>query len=242
MMHNKRTTCFTGGFTLLELLVAIALMDVIALTLYSSMYIGFRTKENSQAMLRPYQIINPAFETIRKDLANVLEPDGILAGVFVGEDVPWDNRQDADTLSFYSGGYHPAEDEIASNVVKVGYVLGTDTIRKQIILKRLVWTNLLSPRELEPQAEEVICRGLAGFDVQYFDGTAWLESWDSTANENQLPRGVRVTLTIYEEEPTSATRMDNYDPFRGFTRTFMLGSPNSPAAEEDTGQENGNNA
>jgi type II secretion system protein J len=233
MMLNKQKICFSAGFTLLELLIAIALMDVIALTLYSSMYIGFRTKTNSRAILKPYQTVNPAFEVIREDLFNVLEPDGILAGVFVGEDVPWENRQNADTLSFFSAGYHPSEGEIASNVIKVGYVLGNDTIRRQVVLKRLTTKNLLAPSAVEAQ-EEVICRGLAGFDVKYYDGTTWLETWDSTANENQLPRGVQVTLTLLKEEPTRSSRMDDYDPYRHFTRTFLLSAGNQEPAQEDS--------
>ena len=234
MKHNKRTSCYLTGFTLLELLIAIALMDVIALTLYSSMYISFRAKNNSRAILKPYQTVNPAFEIIREDLASVLEPDGILAGIFEGEDVPWENRQDSDTLSFFSAGYHPAEGEIASNVIKVQYALGNDPIRKQVILQRLTTKNLLAPHAVEPQAE-VICRGLSGFDVKYYDGTTWLESWDSTANENQFPQGVQVTLTIYEEEPSRSSRTDTYDPYRHFTRTFMLSSIGQPTAAQ-TGQ------
>jgi len=222
---------------MLELLVAIALMDVIALTLYSSMYIGFRTKKNCQEFLEPYQRVNPAFEIIKEDFFNAMQPDGILAGVFVGEDIPWENRQDSDTLSFFTDGYDPDEEELASNVINVQYALETDQIRKQVILQRWTTKNLLSPNAIEG-TPEVICRGLAGFDVEYFDGTSWLESWDSTENENLLPRGVRVTLTIFEEKPVRSSRMDVYEPYRDFSRTFMLSPTTQQAtAEEETEEE-----
>lgn len=241
MMLNKQKICFLTGFTLLELLIAIALMDVIALTLYSSMYISFRAKNNSRSLLEPYQMVTPVFEFIGQDLSNALKPDGILAGVFVGEDVPWQNRQDADTLSFYNAGYHPSEGEIASNVIKVEYQLDVDDVRDQVVLKRLTTKNLLAPGTVEPQ-EEVVCRGLAGFDVKYYDGTTWLESWDSSENENQLPRGVRVTITILEEQSNRSSRMDIDDLYRNFTRTFILSGASQEATQEGEGtgtQQNG---
>ncbi len=221
-MHNDRTKKRFKGFTLLELLIAIALMDVIALTLYSSMYIGFRTKTNSRKILQPYQTVMPAFEFIRKDLSNALKPDGILAGIFVGEDVPWQNGQDADTLSFFSCGYYPDEEEQAAcNVVNVAYVLEQDTVRERVVLKRLTIKNLLSPGTVEPE-EEVVYKGLAGFDIKYFDGSSWLDAWDSSSNDQTLPWGVQVTLTIFEDEKNRSPQADD-DGYRNFTRVFMLG-------------------
>ena len=191
------------------------------------MYIGFRAKNSSVTLLKPHQMITPAFGFIGEDLSNALRPDGILAGVFVGEDVSGNNQLDADTLSFYSGGYFPSEGEIASNVINVEYALETDTVREQVVLKRFTTKNLLASGTIEPD-QEVVCRGLAGFDVKYYDGTTWLDAWDSTENDNQLPRGVQVTLTILEEPSAPASRLDNDEPYeRSFTRTFILSAARS---------------
>lgn len=235
MNPNKSTSWCFSGFTLLELLIAIALMDVIALTLYSSMYIGFRAKENSNALLKPHQTVTPVFEIMREDFSNVLAPDGILAGLFEGADVPWENRQDSDTLSFFNAGYFPGEGELASNIIKVQYALADDLIRKQVVLKRYTTKNLLSPRTLEP-SEEIICRGLSGFDVKYYDGSVWLEEWDSAENDNQLPLGVQVTLSLLDEqlaERPGSSRMDIDLRYRKYTRTFMLTAAGQAAPEEE---------
>jgi type II secretion system protein J len=234
-MQNKEIkTCFTAGFTLLELIVAIALMDLIALTLYSSMNIAFKTKQNTLAALEPYQSVTPIFEIIRKDLASVMNPDGILAGVFVGENVSFANLQDADTLSFYSAAYQPKENEIASNVIHVQYGLETDYERNQVVLKRFTTQNILSPTAIEPD-EEVIGRNIAGFDIQYYDGTAWLDAWDSSEQNNTLPWGVRVTISILDENRGRFSKND--DPYRHFSRIFMLPFANQEAAAEDGTQQ-----
>ncbi len=226
-MQTKQTkTCSPVGFTLLELILAIALMDMIAIALYSSMHIGFKTKESCQASLKPYQSVTPIFEFIRKDLTSAMNPDGILAGVFVGEDVPFSNLQDADTVSFYSAAYQPKEGEIASNVINVQYGLETDYERDQIVLKRFTNKNILTPTAVDPD-EEVIGRNIVGFDIQYYDGTTWLDGWDSSEQDSTLPWGVRITISILDENRSRFSKND--DPYRYFSRIFIL-----PFANQET--------
>ena len=227
-MNGYKKTCSNAGFTLLELIVAMALMNIIAVALYSSMRTGFVAKQNCQATLKPYRSVTPIFEFIRKDVTSAMRPDGILAGVFEGESAPFTNMQDADTLSFYSGAYQPKEDEIASNVIHVQYVLGTDPERDQVILKRLTTKNILSPTAVEPD-EEVIGRGIAGFDIKYYDGTSWLNTWDSSEKDSTLPWGIRVTISIVDENRGRFSQND--DPYRYFSRTFIL-----PFANQDNPQ------
>ncbi len=228
MTVTLKTTRFAGGFTLLELIVAIALMDVIAVALYSSMYAGFKAKRASQSALRPFQSVAPTFEFIRQDLASAVQPDGILAGVFTGEDDPGIEDRDTDTLSFCTAGYLPVDDEISSNIVRIGYELDTDSRRDEIVLKRMITRNLLSPTETDPD-EEIICRNIAGLDAAYYDGTDWLERWDSSEQSGQLPRGVKITLTFFDEDNTDGID----DGLRSFTRIFRLMS--TPQSNENQG-------
>jgi hypothetical protein len=197
------------------------LMDIIAVTLYSSMYTAFNAKEKSQFAIKPFQSVTAAFEYIRNDLTSTMNPDGILAGVFVGESNPFSGNRKADTLSFFTGSYQPGEDEIASNVINVAYEMDEDVYRDRIVLKRQVITNLLSPTAVEPE-EEIICSTLSGFQLQYYDGSAWVDEWDSSVEDSQLPWAVRVTLAVHEPESPRSSR----DGYRYFTRVFMLPSAN----------------
>lgn len=47
-----------------------------------------------------------------------------------------------------------------------------------------------------PPDEEVICRGVSNFMIEYFDGTDWQQTWDPTQYNNTLPAAVRVTLEL----------------------------------------------
>lgn len=223
---NNKTTRYLKAFTLLELIVAIALMDVIAVALYSSMYTAFKAKSKSQAAIRPFQSVNMAFENIRRDLVSTVNPDGIMAGVFVGENNSGQGDLETDTLSFYTSAYQPGEN-ISSNIVNVAYELENDPDREPMVLKRLITKNILSPITLDPQ-KEIICSGIKGLSIEYYDGASWLDEWDSSEKDSQLPWAVRMTLTIYDEQNNRSTE----DGFRDFTRIFMLLSANQQQKTE----------
>ena len=60
--------------------------------------------------------------------------------------------------------------------------------------------------------EEIICRGVSSFKLEYFDGSQWQTTWDSTENtdannNNALPAAVRVTLEM--EAPAGRWRRPN---------------------------------
>ena len=63
------------------------------------------------------------------------------------------------------------------------------------VLVRRVTTNLLTGTTQQPY-EEVICRGVRSFNVRYFNGSGWLDSWDSTQYENMAPTAVEVTVEL----------------------------------------------
>ena len=42
----------------------------------------------------------------------------------------------------------------------------------------------------------MLCRGVTAFNLRYFDGSQWQQGWDSTAQNNELPAAVEVTLTL----------------------------------------------
>jgi hypothetical protein len=72
---------------------------------------------------------------------------------------------------------------------------------------RRVTTNLLAPQEPEP-TEEVLCRRVSSFNLAYFDGSSWLDGWDSDAKDNTLPVAVEVTLVLAADDAASRFASD----------------------------------
>ncbi|MBN2455175.1 MAG: prepilin-type N-terminal cleavage/methylation domain-containing protein [Sedimentisphaerales bacterium] len=198
--HNK--SC---GFTLLELLVAMALMGLVAMALYSSMYIGTKAKQSCYTAVKPYRALNPALEFIRKDLTCALEPRGILAAQFQGNDLIGTGGDDADSLLFYCSTHIPSKNEIACDIIKTEYALEERQGWDELVLVRKRTINLLTPKTIEAE-EEVICRDIRALDIKYYDGYDWLDSWDSTTQDNALPLAVEVAITLADAENTSTLK------------------------------------
>jgi len=214
--HNK-----SFGFTLLELLVAMALMGLVAMALYSSMYIGTKAKQSCYSAVKPYRALNPALEFIRKDLACALKPAGILSAQFQGTDQIGTVGNDADSLLFYCTTYIPSENEIACDIIKTEYALEEHEGWDGLVLVRRRTMNLLSPKTIEAE-EEVICRNIRALDVKYYDGYDWLDSWDSTTQDNELPLAAEVAITLADSENTSKLKNQKSDIGITMKKTVFL--------------------
>jgi len=81
----RRLARKTVAFTLLEMLVALALMGMRASALYASLHIGFRARAGGEAAIEPVRTASLALELVRRDLEGAMPPTGILAGAAPGD-------------------------------------------------------------------------------------------------------------------------------------------------------------
>lgn len=100
-----------GAFTLLELLVALAMAGIIAGSLYSALRIGFRARASAESSIEPIRTAEMATSVLRADFECAVRATGTLAGPFVGTDSTGDGGLSADAVSFYTLG-NPAEAEL----------------------------------------------------------------------------------------------------------------------------------
>jgi len=210
------------GFTLLELLIAMTMMSIIAASLYTSMSIGFRARESAEKVVEKGRSAEIAIELIKGMLTSSLVPNGILAGEFKGEDEQDEYGYDADILSFYTADYNPGEDEPASDIEKIELEMSTREETKERVIIRKVTTNLLSPKTLYPD-EEVLCGGVRSLNLRYYNGSDWVNEWDSSDNDNALPEAVEITIEL--EETDSAANENNdedEEDLYKFTETIIL--------------------
>ncbi len=206
-----------SAFTLLELLVAMSLMVVVSSCLYSALYTGFRAYRSAQAAVDPTAAAINVIELIKQDIGGVLPPGGTLAGAFVGTDSGGLKGVDADSLEFYTTHVYVADARLdgrtttatatplVGGIGKVGLLLEEDSEKKDgtYLLLRQVTTDLLAPKQMDPE-EQVLCRNVVSLNFRYFDGTGWVDSWDSTADANSLPLAVEVDLQIAHKDKYSS--------------------------------------
>jgi len=185
------------AFTLLELLVAMSLMVVVAASLYTALYTGFKARRSALAAVEPTSQALNAIELLKQDVVGVLPIDGVLAQAFLGTNARSSKGEDADYVEFYTTQVYANEDELVGGLGKIELALeeDTDEERQNYRLVRKVTRNLLSPKTADPE-EQVLCRNVTSLNLRYFDGDGWLDEWDSTADANSLPRAMEVDIQV----------------------------------------------
>jgi prepilin-type N-terminal cleavage/methylation domain-containing protein len=235
----------TRAFTLLELLVALAMAGIIAGSLYSGLRIGFRARNSAESAVEPIRTAELATALLRADFESALPPTGTLAGPFDGKESAGSGGLPADTVSFFTLGNptdtfaDPAATGAAGGGMNSGAAGGAfggafssgatpngearkveigliaDPTTGEQVLVRRVTTNLLAQVAPEP-FEEVLCRGVRSLNLRYYDGLAWQETWDSTLVDNEIPSAVELTIELERTNSNGQVRVIR------FPRVFLL--------------------
>ena len=191
-----------------------SLMVVVASCLYTALYTGFRAYRSAQAAVEPTSVAINVMELLKRDICGVLPPGSNLAGAFIGTDSGGVKGVDIDSLEFYTTHIflddsvqatgRTTDTPLVGGIGKVNLLLEEDSETKDgtYLLLRQVTTNLLAPRVLEAD-EQILCRDVVSLNLRYFDGSSWLDEWDSTADSNSLPLAVEVDLEVAHRDKHS---------------------------------------
>ena len=96
-----------GGFTLLELLVAVVMVSALTVALFDDLRIGFKARASGEAAVEPARTSEGAMDMIRNDLESTLPPNGTLKGNFTGNTGSGNNGHESDVLDFYTTADSP---------------------------------------------------------------------------------------------------------------------------------------
>jgi general secretion pathway protein J len=182
------------GFTLLELMLASAMVAVLAGALYGTLHIAFGARNSATRAVENVRRADQTMEIIQADLQSslVLSSTSAMAPDFTGTSGGSMVGGSCDSLTFYSAVAQGELGPAAGDVKKIEYFCqaGSDGL---LSLVRGVTANLLAPVAVEPK-DEIICRNVRSFTLRYFDGLAWQENWDSATLSDALPVAVEVNI------------------------------------------------
>ena len=221
-----------GGFTLIELMLALIIVAAIVPVLYDSLRVAYREKASAELAVEPARTAEVAMDWLRQDLGDAMPPGVVipnaattpLAGSFEGIDGTDDRGRDGDDLQFYSVADSPLHDTNNSEIKSIELCVMTAPNGDHVLARKVI-RDLLADQAPNPDVE-VLCRGIGGFNLRYFDGTTWTDTWDSTAEDNTLPAAVEVTLTL--DRPNGPVHNPDGTQSFKFVRIFQL--PCSTAA------------
>ena len=203
---------------MLELLVAMAMVAILAVSLYASIQITFKAQKRADAAVEPARTAQLAMEMIGQDLTNSIQPGGELAGNFEGTTGSDDRGHEADDIDFYSTADSPQHQDANGEIKNIEITVITPQNSTDHVLVRRVTRNLLSLNSTATPDPEFICGHVNSFSVAYYDGSDWTDTWDSTAEDNTLPVAIQVTLNLDRDDPQGAGGVQT----TSYTRIFPV--------------------
>jgi len=184
-----------AGFTLLEVLVALALLAIIATAVYGTYFTLFAGKESAIAGMEARRSLRETLDSLRRELNGAWFRRNSQQLRFVVEDRDHFGKP-ASRLAFVTMA-PPAPTEMpVSDQVAVTYSVVAKG--EQLILARSSQGAQLDEEPLKyPQMENI-----EGFLVECSaDGSKWVRSWDTGIN-GTMPKAVRVTVQLRENDRT----------------------------------------
>jgi prepilin-type N-terminal cleavage/methylation domain-containing protein len=223
------------AFTLLELMLAMMIVAIIVPVLYNVMHASFTAKAKSEAAIEPARTAELSMDMLRTDLTDALPPTGVIANAFIGTNGKDERGREADDLIFYSTADAPQDapgtNGMVNQEIKQIELTVMTTNTGDHVLVRKITRDMLGQLQGQTTANpdvEVICRGVGGFQLRYFDGYHWGETWDTTQTQfnYELPAAVQVILTL--DRPNGYTRNSDGSKSFVYTRNIPLSCSYAP--------------
>jgi type II secretion system protein J len=191
------------GFTLVELLIASIVGAIVLLAISGTYFDALRLHNTTNDQVDRNMALQRALGLVKGDLSGVLLPKGPLSGQFQSTPTQsltqdfTDTRVSPDlyTTSGVVDGWNPFSE---AQVVAYFLAPATDGSNTKNLI-RAVTRNLL-PAQVPTTDEKVLLTGVTDTEFDFYDGTEWTNTWDSTAT-NTLPVALRFSL--YLTDPSS---------------------------------------
>ena len=172
----------TAGFTLLELLVALAILSGMVAMLYGGLFAVYRATDGVERSLTRLHEVRTALDVMRREI-EASEPakdnDPKPSITLVGKDYYGAPGTDCSFITFRSA---------TGGTLAVRYYVAENTDRKLSLYKR-VWRPWLG----EDKAEEAeLIDNISGFLVEVKNGDKWTSTWDG-----QNASEIRITLIVH---------------------------------------------
>ncbi len=196
----------TGGFTLIEVMIAVGILAVVSTLIWGSFHQTVRTKDAIEASAARYHTVRLSLERLARETTmaflsqNEDTSQAERRTFFIGK-----RRGDIDELRFSMFGhqrlYADANEADTSQVLwygrrnREGHL---DLMRRE--------TRRLSNLKPETAAGEsdLVCDDVMRLKIDYYDARdkQWRDEWSTISADGQadrLPSKVRFTLTVYDE-------------------------------------------
>ena len=178
-----------GGFTLVEVLLAISLVAMMATLVFGSLYVTTSAIDAARANSANEQIVRSTLRVMIDELSVGVGP---TTGPWMGINGQQDG-QPADSIAFLTmGQFRGTESTKDTELVRIVYTREGDR------LLRFVRRNLYGLTDESIEQVELASK-VKGFNVRYYDGKSrlWVDEWDGRARPG-TPKALLIELTLLQ--------------------------------------------
>lgn len=194
-----------AGFTLIEVLLAVAVFAIVLAAINSVFFGALRLRNKTTAAFENALPLQQALSILQRDFEGIMPSGSPFGGTFTTTTAGTENtpafagqRVTPDLYTTVGSVDHSAR---WADVQKVAYFLAVPTNNvsesagKDLV--RLVTRNLL-PVSYEEAESQWLMSGLEELRLQFYDGMTWIENWDNSTTTN-LPQAIKVQIIMAED-------------------------------------------
>lgn len=182
-----------SGFTLMEVLIAIAILGIVMAIVYGSFVQTKRVIGMTEVAVDELRGVRTAFKRITLDLSMAFIVQNSENTIFIGTDDYYGGYSN-DSVDFTSFANRMRnKDARESDQMEAGYYIERSYDGDSVLMKRekrRIDSNPTYGGKIYEISEEVL-----GLNFRYLEQGAWLDSWDSRVSK-RLPEAVEITITI----------------------------------------------
>jgi general secretion pathway protein J len=182
----------TGGFTLLEVLIAFAITCIVMAALYSTFFISQRAVTTVDDSLLRLQECRSVLDVIKRELESSLYDRNKKFTLFKLEDRDFYGKE-ASQLTFTS--FSP----LLSGLAKIVYIVEENDDKRLVLKKSMVfaYSESADTKEME------IMEDIDSFTVEALYNDKWVKTWDGELS-GVTPDQIRISVSIHAKKGENA--------------------------------------
>jgi type II secretion system protein J len=195
--HSEQAECAERGFTLIELILGVAILAVAATFIFGSLTATTDAIERVREDSAREQMVRTCLTLLGQDL---MLSRNSTTQPWIGQNLIGEGGYPADTLAFVTGNQQSQQrDRPEADAARVVYA----KVGKKLV--RFVRPNIYTLSE-EGIRQTEVADEVAGFNIRYYDSQArvWIEQWDGRSRKT-LPQGFMIELILQREDEPPKT-------------------------------------
>lgn len=186
------------GFTLLEILVVLAILSMLIIGIFQILQNGIRLDDISRNEINRLTELQRTFNIMEKDFSQMVQWYTRENGYALKAEFHQLQSKKEDVIFISNNRINPLGIFARSELQFVGYRL------YQRRLERLNYSSRVQSESMSPSVQ-ILLNNVSGFRLRFYNDGVWKESWD---DETQLPQCIEITLEL--------------DEFSKLTRFFLI--------------------